>query len=736
MSLAMRRTGLLDLPDAMLLLVVEHSTAPRDHIRWASVCAKMRKIALYENSRGVSAIKALEEGTVDLLDANNGIPVVTGSDIAATWPYAPFLIKDVRSKPGPEARRVPVASAFGCTPGCSCKECVAARRPNLVFFQWTSKNKALPENTTMYDGVHLNLFSKIPAMAAAAKALRVVRFDRTYDDLAANGQLETLLEAAPRKLARAEFTWCPELTAILPDSPHASNANIRYLKVDQCTAFHDPGAFAPKKQEAPGARCEVRITRCPLFVDVAPLQHATHITLERCSALADIKQMESFARLVQLDVTGCRGVKRLPRIVSLRKLVAARSGIECSDNMELLTIADLSSTQVEHVDTLRSVEELDVSASKVQTFEGFQSRALKSVSLSRTAVVDIGQLKGASTIIARGCHCLRSIENLAGGNTVTLDVTNTPVDNFPENNSLRTVVANNCQNLVSLQQLSGATSVSLSGAIVRDWGTIVGLAHAEFVNVSLTMIPVSAVRHLGRVATIYADKCPAVHTFDWVKPGKLLSVRRNAATMSNESMQHMKHREVLHIDNCSNRTSGVWSINGLAGGSVKQLSMVGLSRVRDVIAAKDCHTVTMNRCTAVRNGEVLRHVKVIHGPPAVVNSARKPSLRYHGATLWWDTARFAVEFAVTVENTGRGWGAPPLTAFAMGGGWTTTQWETDDIAPFSTARVVYRFSSEAVAAWSTDAEAIDVGLGHGHGEACTVLKSVPITRHAIHDTFQ
>lgn len=712
----------------LLQHIVNTTDSPAHIVKWSEVCRLFYQIAHSANALGVRVLKGVADGSADLTGDPRVTRVLRPEDVAA-WPYLPFLITGVRNRLSGGACRVPTSGIYGCQAQCGCTGCVDARRPNLLFSEWISAKKEPPANTTVFNGTDsLFGFTHLPRLVNAAASIRKVQFSRTAGTIDKNQHFVQLLRAPAAVLSSVEFVWCNDIEA-MPSEQVCPNVNVRKLSIQRCGRFTDPGALAPKHRQNPADRREAQIVGCNAFTDVSPFVHATHLVISRCHNVSDISALAAAKHLVFLDISTSRLISSIPMMPALVELNAPRTGISTTANMAKIQKIVLSHTNVESLDGLTAAQTIDAVNTPIRSLAGMDSPKLVSINVSQTKVEDLAQVRNAEIVVAAGCNYLKSIESLGGGTVKHINIVGTCVTTFPERNCFETVVANSCCMLQSVEHLRSAVEVSMTGAGIRDWDSFEALKNATTVDVSHTAITNEGIRHLAAVRVLTADACIRVTDWSWLLAGDYLSVARNYK-LNDADIACMKHRSTLILDRCCSAKTGIRSIKGITGGSVAKLSIVGLRHLREVAPASGCTEVIANRCPNICDGHYLKSVKVLSGAPYILAAATVPALRFLGATLWVNAARAVAELMVTVENVGRAAGAPPLTAIVCGGE-STTEWGQVQIRPFSTGTAAYHFESSVVASWSTDMTEIDVEIGHGPGRAVAHIKSVQVEHASL-----
>jgi len=705
--------------------IVNSHDNPAHVVKWSEVCRLFYTIAHGANALGARVLKGLADGSTEPGWDPRVTHALRPEDVAA-WPYLPFFFSALRNRLGGGACRIPTSGLYGCKPQCACAGCIDARRPNLIFSEWISVKKEPPANTTVFNGADsLYGFEHLPRLANAAASLRKIQFSRTAGGVENNKNFVELLQAQPAALSSAEFVWCDDIEA-MPGKDLCTSVSIRKLSVQRCNRFTDPGALAPKHRKNPADRREAQVVGCHAFTNVAPFAHATHLTVSRCQGITDISPLAAAKHLVFLDISTSRMISSIPMIPMLVELRAARTAIDTTANMAAIKIVDISYTNIDSLDGLAAAETIEAVSTPLASLQGLDSPALVSLNVSLTKVADLAEARAAKTVIASGCHNLKSIESLGGGSVTTIEIVSTRVSAFPDVNCFQTVVANECYNLQSVKPLGSATDVSVINSVISDWSSFKALRNARKVNVSGTAITTEGIQHLGAVRVLVADACIRVDNWSWVLAGDHLSVAR-IPKLEDSSLKFMKYRRSLILDRCCNSKTGITHLDGLRGGSVKTLSVVGLRHIKEMAPAERCTEVTMNRCVNVTDGHRLKNVRRLTGPPHVMAAANKPDMQYAHATLWIDTTRRVAELVVAVKNAGRAVGIPALTA-TVGGTATTTEWGQSTIGPFGTGTATYHFDSADVARWSSTMAETDVEIGHGPGRAVATIKSAQVTR--------
>jgi hypothetical protein len=708
--------------------IVNLSDLPAHVVKWSEVCRLFYQVAHGATALGARVLKGVADGSADLTD-DPRVSRVLHPEVVAAWPYLPFLITGVRNRLGGGACRVPASGLYGCKPKCTCAGCIDARRPNLLFSEWISVKKEPPANTTIFNGTDaLYAFEHLPRLANAATSMRKIQFSRTAGTVESNKNFVELLQAPSAALSSVEFVWCNNIEA-LPSRQVCPDISVRKLSIHRCSRFTDPGALAPKHWQPPtDRRREAQVIGCHSFANIAPFVHATHLTVSRCNGITDISPLAAAKHLVFLDISTSRMIRSIPLIPMLVELRASRTAIDTTANMAAIKIVGISYTNIGSLEGLAAAETIEAVSTPLASLQGLDSPALVSLNVSLTNVADLAEARTAKTVIASGCHNLKSIESLGGGSVTTIDIVSTRVSAFPDVNCFQTVVANECYNLQSVEPLGSATDVSVINSVISDWSSFKALRNARKVNVSGTAITTEGIQHLGAVRVLVANACIRVDNWSWVLAGDHLSVAR-IPKLEDSSLKFMKYRRSLILDRCCNSKTGITHLDGLRGGSVKTLSVVGLRHIREMAPAERCTEVTMNRCANVTDGHRLKNVRRLTGPPHVIAAANKPDMQYTHATLWIDTTRRAAELVVAVKNAGRAVGIPALTATA-GGTATTTEWDQRPIAPFNTGTATYHFDSAEVAGWSPTMTETDVEIGHGPGRVVATIKSAQVTRNS------
>lgn len=712
----------------LLQHIVNTPDNPAHIVKWSEVCRLFYQIAHSANALGVRVLKGIADGSADLTDDPRVTHVMRRPEDVAAWPYLPFVITGVRNRLSGGACRVPTSGLYGCQAQCGCTGCVDARRPNLLFSEWISAKKEPPANTTIFNGTDsLFGFTHLPRLVNAAASIRKVQFSRTAGTIDKNLHFVQLLRAPAAVLSSVEFVWCNDIEA-MPSEQVCPNVNVRKLSIQRCGRFTDPGALAPKHRQNPADRREANIVGCNAFSDVSPFVHATHLVISRCHNVSDISALAAAKHLVFLDISTSRLISSIPMMPALVELNAPCTGISTTANMAKIRKIVLSYTNVECLDGLTAAQTIDAVNTPIRSLAGMDSPKLVSINVSQTKVEDLAQVRNAEIVVAAGCNYLKSIESLGGGTVKHINIVGTCVPTFPERNCFETVVANSCFMLQSVEHLRCASKVSVADAVVRDWSSFEALKNAKNVDVSRTGITNDGIRHLGAVRVLTADSCNRVTDWSWLLAGDYLSVAC-IHKLNDADVAFMKYRRTLILNRCCSSKTGIRSIKGITGGSVAKLSIVGLKHLRDVAPAKSCTEVNANRCPNICDGHLLKSVKVLSGPPYILAAAAVPVFRYVGATLWVNTTCDVAELLVTVENAGRAAGAPPLTAIVCGGA-STTEWAQAQIRPFSTGTAAYHFESDVVKSWTPGMAEIDVEIGHGPGRAVARIKSVQVEHNS------